>query len=385
MTNEPGDKANVRQASVADCPVVKLGPNWAPQSYEGGGLAASFRGQEVPPHPSPEDWIGSVTARFENPEPIGDQAAPGQSLLPDGTLLASAITQDPKSWLGQDHLAELGADPYLLVKLLDSKDRLFVHSHPDRCFARTHLGCIHGKTEAWFVLSCRDKGWVRLGLGQAMTEAELRHLAGSGSGEDWLERLNHLTVTEGDVVLVPAGVPHSIGPGVLVLELQEPTDYSVILEHTNRVTRPELGLGWETAIGSVDHHAWPKERLARLIRHWGLEFLDRSEASSKQMSNRGPVSLLPEQADPFFRLEGLFVAGKPIFIDPGYSIILVTEGSGVLSGTFGTMEVSRGESILVAACAGSLEVSGDISLLRARPPTPDRVRLDGQPISRPLV
>jgi hypothetical protein len=31
-------------------------------------------------------------------------------------------------------------------------------------------------------------------------------------------------------VLVPAGTPHAIGAGVLLVELQEPTDLSVLLE-----------------------------------------------------------------------------------------------------------------------------------------------------------
>ena len=48
-------------------------------------------------------------------------------------------------------MARFGPDPALLVKLLDTGERLFVHFHPDNAFADRHLGCRHGKSEAWIV------------------------------------------------------------------------------------------------------------------------------------------------------------------------------------------------------------------------------------------
>jgi mannose-6-phosphate isomerase class I len=49
-------------------------------------------------------------------------------------------------------VARYGADPALLVKILDTGERLVVHFHPDRDFAARHLGSRYGKTEAWIIL-----------------------------------------------------------------------------------------------------------------------------------------------------------------------------------------------------------------------------------------
>ncbi len=105
----------------------------------------------------------------------------------------------------------------LLVKLLESATRLLVHCHPDRDFARTHLGCSHGKTEAWFVLSAKPGAEVFLGFSQEITREHLWGLIEEQRAEKMLALLNRIGVKEGDSILVPAGVPHAIGSGVLVL------------------------------------------------------------------------------------------------------------------------------------------------------------------------
>src|SRR5438552_9831382 len=101
--------------------------------YRGAGRIHRFRGIPVPEDPFyPEDWIGSTTTRF------GDRAARGLTTLPDGRTLADAIAADPEPWLGPEHVRRFGANPAVLVKLLDAGQRLPLHVHPDRSFARPH-------------------------------------------------------------------------------------------------------------------------------------------------------------------------------------------------------------------------------------------------------
>src|ERR1700730_12334745 len=89
----------------------------------------------------PEDWVASTTSRFN--------AAPaGVTTLPDGRLLTAAIAEDPVWWLGPEHVDRHGADPTILVKLLDAGERLPLHVHPDRDFSAAHLANPYGKTEA---------------------------------------------------------------------------------------------------------------------------------------------------------------------------------------------------------------------------------------------
>ncbi len=88
--------------------------------------------------------------------PGRDDPDEGLSRLADGRLLRDAIAADPNAWLGEEHLARFGTSTGLLVKLLDAAERLPVHAHPDRAFAREAFDSPFGKTEAWIVLDTRD-------------------------------------------------------------------------------------------------------------------------------------------------------------------------------------------------------------------------------------
>jgi mannose-6-phosphate isomerase len=135
--------------------------------YLGGSSIAAFRGLEKVPTRMPEDWVGSTTTRF------GEDHL-GLSTLPDGRRLFDAISADPIGWLGADHHRVFGSSTELLVKLLDAGQRLLVHCHRDRSFAREHLGCAHGKTEAWIVLDTPGPDpVVYLGFQEEVTHDEL--------------------------------------------------------------------------------------------------------------------------------------------------------------------------------------------------------------------
>ena len=187
------------------------------------GMSARLRGVSPGPAPEPEDWVASVTTRWQ-------EASSGLSRLPDGRLLRDAIAADPEAYLGPEHVAAYGSDPGLLVKLLDSAERLIVHCHP----TESSLG------PTWAAPTARRRpGWswrpsrvrqVYLGFQRPVGLEELGTWVAEQRLEQMLAALHVLPVQTGSVVLVPAGVPHAIGPGILVVELQEPTDFTIALE-----------------------------------------------------------------------------------------------------------------------------------------------------------
>src|SRR5207302_407045 len=71
---------------------------------------------------------------------------------------------EPEAWLGAAHVQRYGADPALLVKLLDAGPRLPLHVHPDRRFATAHLASPYGKTEAWVTVDAVPDASVHLGF-----------------------------------------------------------------------------------------------------------------------------------------------------------------------------------------------------------------------------
>ena len=334
-----------------------IGPNPIRHFYRGGGALFSFRGLEPGPAPEPEDWIASTTSRF-------NQAPAGLSRLADGSVLAELVAADPLAFLGPEHVAAFGEDAALLVKLIDSAERLIVHAHPDRAFARRHLGCAHGKTEAWVVLS---DGEVWVGFSRTVDPGELAEWVEARRVDEMLAALCRLEVRRGDAVLVPAGVPHALGPGVLIVELQEPTDFSICLERRD-LADPSLGLDWGVALEAVDRSPWDGERLARLLGP-GL--------GGGGVTGRGRV--LPEIADPFFRAE--LVAGEGAELKPGLAVLVVLAGSGQITASAGTsVAVRAGTTLLLPHAAGPARIGGDAVVLACRPPAPGPL----EP-ARPLV
>jgi mannose-6-phosphate isomerase len=108
----------------------------------------------------------------------------------------------------------------LLVKYLFTSDKLSVQVHPDDAHARAR-GLRHGKSECWYVVAAEPGARLALGLKEAMSEAELRGAAADGSIErriDWIE------ARQGDFFSVPAGTIHAIGPGLSLIEIQQPSD-----------------------------------------------------------------------------------------------------------------------------------------------------------------
>lgn len=334
-------------------PIV-LPANQPRRFYRGGQAIAEFRGEPAADDFRPEDWVASTTTLFGH-------ADAGLTVLADGTPLRETVAADPDAFLGVAHTARFGADPAVLVKLLDAGERLPVHAHPDREFSRRHLDCFHGKTEAWVVIGCRgERPRVHLGFCRDVAEAELRGWVDAQDADAMLEAMHAAPVAPGDAVLVPAGTPHAIGEGVFVVELQEPTDLSVLLEwegfDLDGPRDGHLRLGFDTALCCVDRHAWPREALDRLRRPH-----DRAV---------GAVSLFGSEAAPFFRCERLRAAGDVLAAEPGYSVLVATAGEGRLDTDAGAVGLQRGMTVLLPHAAGAVTLSGDVEVLRCRPPVP---------------
>jgi mannose-6-phosphate isomerase len=337
---------------------VELAPNQVHQFYRGGEAIASFRGIPSTDDHAPEDWVGSTATMF------GANGA-GLSALPDGRLLRDAIAADPVAYLGPAHAAQYGADPALLVKLLDAGERLPVHFHPDQAFARSRLGLVHGKTEAWLIVETRgERPTVWLGFHD---DVDLDVLAGWVDHQEratMLEALNELAVGPGDCIFVPAGLPHAIGEGIFLVELQEPSDLSVLLEWTgfevDGARDGHLGLGFDVALESARRSALRGEELTEL---------KRQTAAAPEL-RPGARTLLSPAASSFFRAERLR-PGPTVTLEPAFSILVVVDGEGRLETDGGTVTLSRGESLLVPHAAGRGELTGSVDVIRCLPPTPN--------------
>jgi mannose-6-phosphate isomerase len=332
-----------------------LAANMPRSFYRGAGRIDRLRG--APPHADPyfpEDWIGSVTAR--------SGAAPsGLTTLPDGRTLAAAVTAEPDRWLGPAHVAAHGAGPAILVKLLDAGERLPLHVHPGRDFARSHLASPYGKTEAWVIVEAAPDAAVHLGFARDVEAGELARWVEGQRVEEMLAATNRVPVRPGDAVLCPAGVPHAIGRDILLVEVQEPTDFSVLLEwegYDIDASAGHLGLGFDQALGCVDRGSWDSGRIEDL----------RCARREGRGVRPGVDRLFPEAADAFFAAERL--RPDPVSVlDPSFSVVVVLSGRGTLETESGeTLGVESGDTLLVPYAAGACTLRGDVTAVRCRPP-----------------
>ena len=113
-----------------------------------------------------------------------------------------------------------GRDPELLVKYLFTSEKLSIQVHPDDAAARAR-GFPRGKDEAWLVLAAEPHATIGIGTLEVMTRDELRGAALDGTLED---KVKWRAVKPGDVFYLPAGTVHAIGPGLMLVEVQQNVD-----------------------------------------------------------------------------------------------------------------------------------------------------------------
>jgi mannose-6-phosphate isomerase len=334
---------------VARLAPLVLGANLQHHFYRGGPAIARFRGIALHDDHAPEDWVGSCTCMFGSTNH-------GLSRLPDGRLLRDAVNDEPERYLGAAHAGAFGPDPGVLVKLLDAGERLPVHWHPTRGFAREHLGLRNGKTEAWVILEADDGAEVHLGWRRPVDRAEIETWLAEQDAPAVLAEMRRIPVAPGDTVLVPASTPHAIGEGILLVELQEPTDLSVLLEwkgyDIDGARSGHLGLGFDVALRSVRTDATADGE-------------GRELTSSPRAGDGAIRPLFPPAADPFFRAD---LVSDGAELGRGFSILVVTRGAGSLESETGSVGLARGRTVLLPDEAGVARVTGGVDAIRCRPP-----------------
>jgi mannose-6-phosphate isomerase len=256
--------------------------------------------------------------------PVGEAwftaGACGTSL---GRPLGDLLAADPARLLGD--AAFPGGEP-LLLKLLFTSDRLSVQVHPDDDYARRHHGSA-GKTEAWHVVQALPGAAVGLGFVEPLAPDTAREAARTGAIEHLLA---WHPARQGDTFLVPAGTVHAIGAGLVIVEVQEPSDVTYRLYDYGRPRELHLEHGFAVA-----------------------------DLGPYRTVN-APVSLSPGRTllarCPFFTMERVVVEGSRRWDadEPFYHLVVTLAGEGTLDG----LEARPGSVFFVPASATGCAVEG---------------------------
>lgn len=172
----------------------------------------------------------------------------------------------------------------LLAKLLDPAAWLSVQVHPDDAVARVLEGPdAVGKAEAWYVVEAEPGAELLVGLRPGATTDDARAaitMPSERRGGAVVDLLERVVVRRGDVVSLPPGTLHAVGPGVLLYEIQQPSDLTYRVDDWGRPATVERPLHVAQALASLGVGGPPVVRRAvpagRVLAgpHFALDLVD---------------------------------------------------------------------------------------------------------------
>jgi mannose-6-phosphate isomerase len=251
-----------------------------------------------------------------------------------GKNIGELARQYPEAILGR--LAEDFAEKRfpLLCKFIDASADLSVQVHPSAKAAARIGGGARSKAEGWYVVSAAPEARLVIGLKEGTTRREFERLL----GDDRLEKCLHsMPVKTGDAVFLPPGTVHAICAGVLLYEVQEPSDTTFRVYDYNRAGldgRPR-DLHTAEALDAIEFDAPPVD------------------LSAPQPVGENPMRTRLIECDKFV-LEALDVQSEfawPYAEDAPLAVSSVS-AEGVFTGGFGEVRVSKGETFLLPAALG---------------------------------
>ena len=315
--------------------VWKQMPTLTRRTYRGGKLLGRFLGQENATDTNcPEDWISSFV-EAKNKEYLPNEGIT-RVLSDRGACLITEAVETSDFGEGRENSG-------VLIKLLDAGERLGIQVHPTKEYAKEHFGNPYGKTECWYILDTRDEdACVYLGFREHVTKESFKELFDKQDIGAMLDAMHRFEVRAGDVILVTAGTPHAIGAGCFLLEIQEPTDYTMRAEkvtvagETLTPQQIHYGVGEAAMLDCFSYSGASREEIRS--RH----FLQRREV------HEGEIDLVRYSDTECFALKriegGVYKAKEACFVT-----VVVTEDGGTLSYGDRVLPLARGDKYFISA------------------------------------
>lgn len=328
------------------------------RTYLGGSALSALHGETGEDGHFPEEWIMSVvSARNAGREQFADEGL--SHVAATGETLKAYVEADPASALGAAHAARHGASPGVLVKLIDAAERLTVQVHPDRAKAMELFQSPFGKTECWHILGGRtvggEKPCVYFGFRQDVTREQWERLFARQDIAGMLACLYRFEVQPGDTLLIEGGVPHAIGAGCFLAEIQEPTDYTIRVERTTPSGFPvadfmcHQGLGFEKMFDCFHYDSLTQQEVAN---RWFVpaRTLERQAGGERQ-------SLIGYDRTPMFAMNRLDVHGTlEVPCEPQFSGLVLLAGEGELLCDNERIPLARAQQYFIPAGVRAMRI-----------------------------
>ena len=335
-------------------------PNRVGRVYLGGALFSEFFGDDSTDGFEPEEWVASnvkAINKISKGEKEGVSKVLGTSVYFDDLL-----NEYKKELLGDRE--EFG----VLTKVLDSAIRLPAQAHPDKAFSREHFNSNYGKAESWLVLATREDACLYFGFNKEYTEEEFKEvIEQSKTDKEAMARLmNRIPVKTGDVFFVPAKMAHAIGAGCLILEIQEPSDFTIqpeywCGEYLLNDKEMYIGLDKETAVKVFDFGVF------------GETAVNMGRKNPKVLSDESGVkteALITYEDTPCFAVERYTITDSEVLLSHKPCVYVVTEGEGTVLCDGEENPLKKGDYFFLGVSAKDTKVKSKsgITLVACLPP-----------------
>jgi len=224
----------------------------------------------------------------------------------------------------------------LLIKYIFTSERLSIQVHPNDEQARA-AGLPRGKNECWYILEADPDAVLGLGLKAPMEPEALRAALLDGSIEDLIE---WRAAQAGDVIFVPAGTIHAIGPGLSLLEVQQNADVTYRLYDYGRPRELHLDEGLKVAKplpypdDFASHSPGEEARLLLSTAHFSLLRLRGSAGTAAELIDRARWAI-PLRGE--VRSEGVTAAAGECLFLPAGAVLEVAEDAVALLAAAGPL------------------------------------------------
>ena len=238
-----------------------------------------------------------------------------------------------------------GGDFPLLIKLIDACDKLSVQVHPDDDYA-ARVENDRGKTEMWIIVEADDDAEIIYGLKDGISAEQFCEAVRAGR---LAETRQHCPVKAGEVYVIPSGMLHAIGKGILIAEIQQNCDLTYRVFDYNR--RDKDGNLRELHV----------EKAVAVSRPFTPEEVERIRFAKGQ----NDTDLV---ACPYFTVENIPLNGmqKGHISAESFAHLLCLSGNGELEANGCKLPFAKGDSIFLPAGLGAYVLNGNATLLQSK-------------------
>lgn len=301
--------------------------------YTGGKQFATFFGDDSTEGYYPEEWVCSCVKALNEGSTVYNE---GISQLETGEWFHELLAEYKNELIGENR-TELG----VLVKFLDSSIRLPLQVHPDKEFSRKYFNSEFGKTESWIIIGTEPDACIYFGFNDKYSVEELRKAFAEEDDTHLLSMMNRISVKVGDVFLIPGKAIHAIGKGCLLIEVQEPTDFTIqpenrCGEYVLSENEKYIGLNPDDAFKCFD------------MNFVGMESIEKRNLRSVPDRKGNIEELITYEQTSCFAVNRYYADEKTLLPSP--NIYVVSNGSGKVTWGEYEREIKKGDYFFAPHC-----------------------------------